>query len=84
MSWIGTFSTLQGVDIQRSNNISESILEHGPGAQQQMIKSALEKGLPCLERWKLSIPARILDPQADSVVSLRTESQGSSKSPRLA
>ena len=54
MSWISTFSTLQGVGIQRSNNISESILEHGLGAQQQMIKSALEKGLPCLERWKLS------------------------------
>ena len=84
MSCIGNFSTLRPVDIQRSNDVTESILEHGLGTRQQMIRSALDWIWPCLERWKLSRPASVLDLPADSAVNLRADGQGSSTSLQLA
>ena len=83
MSWIGTFSSLRGIDIQRSNDVTESILEHGLGTRQQKIRSALGDMWPCLERWKRSRPASVLDPQADSTLNLPADCQSSSKSLRL-
>ena len=80
MSCIGNFSTLRSVDIQRSNDVTENILEHGLGTRQQMIRSALEELSPCPERWKVSRPASVLDPQSDSATNLRADGQGSSKS----
>ena len=83
MSWIGTFSTLRGSDIQGSNEITENILEHGLGTRQQMIRSALRDMWPRLERWKPSRPASVLDSQADSEQDLPADGQGSARSLRL-
>lgn len=76
MSYFGTFSTLEEEDIQRSNDTTKNILEHGLGARQERIRAVLGDMEPCLERWKPSRPASVLDPAA--------ESQGSNKSVRLA
>ena len=54
MSRIGTFSTLDDEDIQRSNDITENILEYGLGYRQEKIRGVLGDMEPCLERWKPS------------------------------
>ncbi|KAL8727594.1 MAG: hypothetical protein Q9166_005944 [cf. Caloplaca sp. 2 TL-2023] len=83
MSWIGTFSTLRGADIQRSNDATENILEYGLGTRQRKIRNALGDMWPCLERWKPSRPASVLDPQVDSALDSPLDNQSSSKSLRL-
>lgn len=83
MSWIGTFSTLREADIQRSNDATENILEYGLGTRQRKIRSALGDMWPCLERWKPSRPASVLDPQEDSASASLVDGQSSSKSLRL-
>lgn len=83
MSWIGTFSTLHEADIQRSNDTTENILEYGLGARQLRIRGALGDMWPCLERWKPSRPASVLDPQADNASASLAEGQNFSKSLRL-
>ena len=76
MSFIGSCSTLRDGDIQRSNDITKNILEHGLGTRQEKIRSALGDMGPCLRRWKPSRSASVLDPPIDG--------QSSSKSLRQA
>ena len=83
MSYIGTFSTLRGPDIQRSNDAIENILEYGLGTRQRKIRNALGDMWPCLERWKPSRPASVLDPQVDDALDSLVDGQRSSKSLRL-
>ena len=84
MSCIGTFSTLKDEDIQRSNDMTENILEHGLDYRQKKIRRVLEEMQPCLERWKPSRPASALDAPADSTLDSSAASQGSNKIARLA
>ena len=83
MSCIGTFSTLRNVDIQRSNDITENILEHGLGTRQQKIRGALGDLGPCLERWKPSRRASVLESPAHSTLGLPADNPSSSKIARL-
>lgn len=84
MSYIGAFSTVSHADIQRSNDITKNILEHGLGTRQKKIRAALGDMGPCLERWKQSRPASVLDSPACGPPDLPAEGQGPSKSVRLA
>ena len=84
MSCIGTFFTLDDAGIRKSNNIIENILEHGLGTRQQKIRGVLGDMEHCLERWKPSRRASILDPPIDGTLDLPTDSSGSSKNARLA